>query len=448
MEASELTEAVSADMPRIRAELERLVRIPSIGFPDYDPANLRASAVATAAVLKTAGLQGVRLIEIPDGHPAVFGEVAGPSGTPTVLLYAHHDVQPEGSANEWASPPFEPEERNGRLFGRGTSDDKCGIVMHAAALRAFGGKPPVGVKVIVEGEEECDADHLDFLIGEHIEMLRAGAVVIADSGVWRRGTPALTTSIRGVVACTVEVRTLDKALHSGVYGGPVPDAIMALARMIASLHDAQGNVTVPGLVRGSVPAGAAPEIAEDDFRQEAGVRPGVERLGSGPLADQLWQGPSISVIGMDVPSIREASYQIVPVARAAVTMRIAPRQDPGPALDALVRHLEASAPWGVEVKVESESHGIGFETPQGGRAYEAARRSLADAWGVEPVDMGMGGSVPLVPLLAQAMPGAEVLLTGPGDELSAAHSLDESVDLEELRRACVAEALFLHHMNE
>jgi len=446
MSSEDLARVISGLMQGIRADLERLVRIPSVGFPGFDHSHVLASAKATAEILGAAGLKDTRLIEVPGGHPAVFGEIPAPDGAPTVLLYAHHDVQPEGPLDEWDSRPYEPEERGGRLYGRGTCDDKSGIVMHAAALRAFDGQPPVGIKVLVEGEEECTSEHLDHLVGEHIDLLRADAIVIADAGMWRSGTPGLTTSIRGAVDCVVEIRTVKKALHSGEYGGPIPDAIMALARVIASLHDDEGNVAVSGLRRGR--AEDLPEFTDNSFMEAAGVVPGVSRLGSGPLPDQLWQGPSISVVGMDVPSIQEASWQIVPVARALITMRIAPSQDPGPALESLIRHMEAAVPWGVSATFERGSLAWGCETPPGGRFHDAHARAMHEAWGVKPVDMGMGGSVPLVPVLARAMPMAEVLMTGPGDEFSAAHSTNESIDLTELERSCLAEALFLEYAAE
>ncbi len=437
---SDLRTTVHDLMPEIQADLEQLVRIPSCGFPGFDPAPVRRSAELTAMLLERAGMNDVRIIEVPDGHPAVFGHLPGPPGAPTVLLYAHHDVQPPGPEAEWTTPPYEPAIRDGRMYGRGTSDDKCGIVMHLASIRAFGGRPPVGVKVIVEGEEECTAEHLDWLIGEHADLLRADAVIVADAGSWERGTPALTTSIRGVVACEVEVRVAEQALHSGEYG-VVPDAITALSRMIASLHDDEGNVAVAGLQRR---AGASPaEVSEEDFRKEAKVGAGVRLSGSGPLADRMWFGPTISVIGIDAPSVREASFQIVPVAKAAVTMRIAPGEDPATALAALIDHLRAAAPWGVEVTFGGEERAVGHEVSDEGPIFEAARRSAAEAWGVEPVITGSGGSVPLVPILAGVMPGAVILMTGPGDQWSAAHSIDESVDLLELERGCLAQALFL-----
>ncbi|HEX5950144.1 MAG TPA: M20/M25/M40 family metallo-hydrolase, partial [Actinomycetota bacterium] len=270
----ELRTAVAEAMPQATTDLERLVRIPSIAFPEYDPAPVRASAEATAGILQAAGYGGVRLIELPDGvdHPAVYGEVAGPAGSPTVLLYAHHDVQPEGPVEGWTSAPFEPEIREGRLYGRGSSDDKCGIVLHAVGMRAFGGRPPVTVKVIVEGEEEAGTEHLPFLIEGHRDLLAADVLCIADGGNWRTGVPALGTSIRGVVDVTVTVRTLDLAVHSGVFGGAAPDAISALARILATLHDDAGDVAIEGLAR--LPWDGV-EMPEEDFRRDARVRPGV-----------------------------------------------------------------------------------------------------------------------------------------------------------------------------
>lgn len=440
---TELASKIAGLMPKIRTDLERLVRIPSVGFPGFDPAHVRDSAAATAEILGSAGFEGVEVIEVPRGHPAVYAEAAGPEGTPTILLYAHHDVQPEGPVEQWTSPPFEPQVRAGRLYGRGSCDDKAGIVMHAAALMAFDGRPPVNLKVIVEGEEECTTEHLDFLVRDHAELLRADAVVVADSGNWAKGVPALTTSLRGAIEVRVELRTLEKALHSGAYGGPIPDAIMAMSRLLASLHNDDGSIAVDGLARGT--AEGAPAIDERGFREEAGVLEGVALLDGGPLADHIWRGTSITVVGMDVPSVRSASWQLVPVARATVTMRIPPGQDPQAAAEALTHHLEANVPWGAKADIEVVDTSQPFETPPTGRYFRAHSRALADAWGVDPVYMGEGGSVPIVPLLAEVMPGIEVLLTGPGDEENAAHSLDESIDLVELERSCLAEALFFAH---
>lgn len=426
-------------MPAAQADLERLVRIPSISFPGYDAAPVRASAEATADVLENAGFGGVRLIELPDvDHPAVFGEIAGPSGSPAVLLYAHHDVQPEGPVDEWASPPFEPVVRDGRLFGRGSSDDKCGIAIHTAALRAFGGSPPVTLKVIVEGEEESSTAHLPFLIEGHKDLLAADVVCIADGGNWRTGVPALETSIRGVVDCRVTVRTLDLAVHSGQYGGAVPDALSSLARILATLHDDDGSVAVEGLAR--IPWNGV-QMTEAELREETPLRPGVELVGEGTISERLWARPAVSVLGIDAPRVREASNQLVPVATAKVSLRIVPGDDPQKARDLLAQHLVDHAPWGVEVQVDPGEAGHGLALETSGPGFAAMHRAMERAYGRPAVESGSGGSVPLVPVLARTFPNAEILIYGASDEKSQYHSIDESVDLGDLERTTLAEAL-------
>ena len=439
MNVGELRTAIAREMPRALDELSRLVRIPSIAFPGYDEEPVRASAEATAEILNAAGYGGVRLIELPGvDHPAVFGEVRGPAGAPTVLLYAHHDIQPEGPLEEWTTPPFEPEVRDGRLYGRGSSDDKCGIVMHAAALRAWGGTPPVGVKVIVEGEEEATAEHLPFLIGEHTHLLGADVVAVADGGNWRTGVPTLETSIRGVVDCRVTVRVLDVAVHSGSYGGAAPDALTALSRIIASLHDERGDCAIPGLMRQTWDGQG---VTEEDFRDDAPLRPGVDLIGSGEIAERLWTKPTASVLGIDAPRVAEASNQLVHVASAKVSVRLAPDEDPDHAMQALRNHLIERAPWGVEVEVSEGNTGRGLRIRSDGPGFEAMRRSMKEAYGRDAVEIGSGGSVPLVPVLSDAFPTAEILVYGASDEKSQYHSVDESVDLGDLERATLAEAL-------
>ena len=442
--ADDLKTTIADLMPRARADLERLVRIPSIAFPGYDPEPVHRSAEATAEILEAAGLGGVRLIELPDvDHPAVFGEVLAPPGAPTVLLYAHHDVQPEGPPDQWESPPFEPVVRDGRMYGRGTSDDKCGVVMHAAAVRAFDGRTPVGVKVLVEGEEEASAEHLPFLIEGHRDLLAADVIGVADGGNWRTGIPAIEVSIRGIVDCLVSVRVLDLGVHSGSFGGPIPDALSALARTLASLQDDDGNVAIAGLA--SVPWTGV-EVTEEEFRGETPVRPGVRLIGSGPIAERLWTRPAVSVLGIDAPRVAEASNQLVPVARAKVSLRLAPGDDPERAMDALVGHLEDHAPWGVEVKVERGTGGHGLLVRTDGPAFAAMRRAMEAAYGRAPVEVGSGGSIPLVPVLADAFPDAEILVYGAADERSQYHSINESVDLGDLERACLAEALLMREL--
>lgn len=437
--AAELRPKVRALLPAVRADLERLVRVPSMSAEGYDAAPVRESARITAEILRVAGAE-VRILDREGAHPAVVGRVAGPAGAPTVLLYAHHDVQPPGPRDRWASDPFEPIERHGRLFGRGSSDDKAGIVAHAAAIRAWDGKPPVNVALFIEGEEESGSDHLvDFLAAEHA-LLDADAVVIADSGNWRVGEPAITTTLRGNVLVTVEVRTADHAVHSGEYGGSVPDANMALVRLLASLHDDRGSVAVKGLRSGD----ADPlDLTEKELRGWIGTRPSVELIGTGSLTGRLWQQPSISITGIDATSVAESSNTLWPVARARISMRIPPGQAAKAAQDLLVTHLEAQAPWGAEVHVTRESTGEAFVAAATGPAYDAMRAALGAAWERDAIDIGMGGSIPFLFDFARLFPKAALLVTGVADPASNAHSEDESLDLRELERGCVAEAVFL-----
>ncbi|MDQ4108903.1 MAG: M20/M25/M40 family metallo-hydrolase [Actinomycetota bacterium] len=449
MSDQELRERIASDMPRTVTELERLVRIPSMGYQGYDPANVRASAEATSDILKESGVEDARLLELDGGHPAVFGEIPGPDGAPTVLLYAHHDVQPEGPVDQWDTPPFEPVVRDGRMYGRGAADDKSGIVLHAAAVRALlADGPPLTIKVVVEGEEECSTKHLPQLVQGNADLLRADVAVIADGGNYRNGVPTMNTSIRGVTDIVVQVRVLPSAQHSGSYGGPIPDAITSLSRMIASLHDDTGDVAIEGLKRFGW---EGTQIPEGEFRQESGVLRSVEMIGSGTLADRLLTAPAVAVLGVDAPAIAGSSNQIVPVARARVSLRLAPGDDPRAARRALVTHLRAHAPWGVEVTFEG---GSGFEAGHGyivdtsSPASRAAMDALALAYGREAIELGSGGSIPLVPMLTETFPGIDVLIWGAMDERSFIHSVNESVDLSEIEHIALAEALFIRNLGE
>jgi acetylornithine deacetylase/succinyl-diaminopimelate desuccinylase-like protein len=451
METTTLRGRIDADLPQIITDLERLVRIPSIGYPGYDPANVRASAEATAGILRAAGVPEVRLIELTSGehpgHPAVYGEIPGPDGAPTLLLYAHHDVQPEGEAADWQSPPFEPEIRQGRLYGRGAADDKAGIAIHAAALRALGvhegATLPVTVKILVEGEEECSTEHLPELVGGQGDLLRADVAIVADGGNYRTGVPTIGTSVRGVTDCVVTVRVLPIAQHSGAYGGPIPDAITALSRVIATLHDEHGDVAIEGL---HTFTWTGMQVPEDELREESRVLDSVQLLGTGTIADRLLSKPAVAVLGFDAPRIEGSSNQLVPVASARVSLRLAPGDDPERGRDALVAHLLDAAPWGVEVEVEAAEAGMGYLVDTATPAYAAAKDALADAFGREVVEIGSGGSIPLVPLLAETFPGMSVLIVGAGDERSNYHSLDESVDLDDLASMALAEALLIGNL--
>jgi acetylornithine deacetylase/succinyl-diaminopimelate desuccinylase-like protein len=430
---------VARVLPGIRADLDSLVRIRSVSADPAASDAMLASAEAVEGLLASAGLD-VDIVQADGGLPAVIGRRAAPAGAPTVLLYAHHDVQPAGDPADWDSEPFEPVERDGRLFGRGAADDKAGIALHLAALRALGDGLRVGVTVLVDGEEEIGSPTLGRILGEHRDRLAADVVVIADSTNWRVGVPALTTTLRGGAAAVVEVRTLRHAVHNGIYGGPVPDALTTLVRLLATLHDERGDVAVAGLRRGA----ADPlDLTEERLRADAGMLDGVRLVGTGNLTSRLWAGPAVSVVGIDAPAVDAAALTLVPSARAKVSLRIAPGDDGTTARDALVAHLQAHAPWGAAVTVSAGGAVQPFAARTDGPAYAAARAALAAAWGVHPVEIGVGGSISFVTTMAGAFPEAEILITGIEDPDTRAHGANESLHLAEFERACVAEALLL-----
>ena len=428
-------------LPTLRQDLEALSRIPSVSLDAFDQAHVQASAQAVAELLRAEGLD-VEIVR-EGGRPAVIGHVDGPEGAPTVMLYAHHDVQPPGDESDWDSPPFEPTERDGRVYARGIADDKAGVMAHIAALRVHSGALPVGVTVFVEGEEEIGSDSLGAILERHGEKLRADVIVLADSTNWAVGEPALTTTLRGLVRVVLTVRTLDHGIHSGMFGGAVPDAITALIRTIATLHDAEGNVAVAGL-KTSVASDL--DYPESRLRAESGLLDGVETIGSGSILSRLWTRPSLTTIGIDAPTVATSSNTLVPQAAAKISMRIAPDEDPKDAYHLLAQHLRANAPWGVKVDIHLDDEGAGFSADANGPVYDQARAAFTDAWGVAPVDIGVGGSIPFVAAFAERFPGAGILVTGVEDPDARAHGANESLHLGEFERVCVAEAVLLERL--
>ncbi|MFN8030015.1 MAG: dipeptidase [Dermatophilaceae bacterium] len=434
----ELRHRVHTLMPQVRTDLEALTRIPSISLDAFDQGEVERSASATAALFEAEGFD----VEISreGGRPAVIARKTGPAGAPTVLLYAHHDVQPPGPDELWTSPPFVPTERDGRLYGRGAADDKAGIMAHLAAVRAHGDALPVNLVVFVEGEEEIGSESLPATLAAHGEKLRADAIVLADSTNWAIGEPALTVTLRGLIRVVVTVSTLAHGVHSGMFGGAVPDAITALVRLLATLHEDDGEIAVAGLVTGT-----ASDLPYDEarLRAESGLLDGVAIIGRGPLLDRIWAKPSITTIGIDAPTVATASNTLVASASAKISMRIAPAQDPAAAYDALRAHVLEHAPWGSQVEMHLDDSGEGFAADAQGPIYDAARAAFADAWGHPPVDIGVGGSIPFVAAFAERFPDAALLVTGVEDPDSRAHGADESLHLGEFEKVCVAEAALL-----
>ena len=437
---------VTEVLPGIRTDLEDLVRIESVSADPARASEVQRSAEAVAELFRAERFETVEIVSADGGAPAVIAHKRGPEGSPTVLLYAHHDVQPENDHAEWDSPPFEPTERDGRLYARGAADDKAGIAAHLGALRVYGDDLPVSVTMFIEGEEEVGSDTLPALLKEHQDKLSADVIVIADSGNWDIGVPALTTSLRGLVRVDVEVRTLTHAVHSGMWGGLVPDSLITLSRVIASLHDDAGNVAVQGLHSG--PA-ADVEYPEERLRAESGAVAGIEWIGEGSTVERLWTKPSLSITGLDAPKVDGASNTLVPAARAKISMRIAPGDTTENALACLKAHLESHVPWGAELKVTVVDTGEATQIDATGPAYDAARSAFAEAWdGTEPVDMGVGGSIPFIAEFLEAFPRASVLVTGVEDPDTRAHGANEGLHLAEFERVVLAEALLLHNLGK
>ena len=446
--SDDIRSTVADLLPGIRRDLEDLVRIESVSADPARASEVQRSAEAVAELFRAESFASVDIVSADGGAPAVIAHKPGPEGAPTVLLYAHHDVQPENDHADWDSAPFEPTERDSssgrRLFARGAADDKAGIAAHLGALRVFGDDLPVNVTMFIEGEEEVGSETLPALLKEHQEALRADVIVIADSGNWDIGVPALTTSLRGLVRVDVEVRTLTHAVHSGMWGGLVPDALMALSRLIATLHDDEGNVAVEGLHSGPAADVVYPE---ERLRAESGARAETHWIGSGSVVERLWTKPSLSITGLDAPKVEGASNTLVPVARARISMRIAPGDTTASAEAALHRHLEAHVPWGAQLTATTTDTGEATQIEADGPAYDAARAAFAEAWdGTEPVDMGVGGSIPFIAEFLEAFPEASVLVTGVEDPDTRAHGANEGLHLGEFTKVVLAESFLLRNL--
>ncbi|ALE06044.1 hypothetical protein AL755_12135 [Arthrobacter sp. ERGS1:01] len=450
---AELRNSVAQNFAATVSELVDLVAIPGIAWDAFDAKQLDISAEAVAALIRSTGLEDVQILRVnkddgTPGGPAVVARKPAAPGYPTVVLYAHHDVQPPADLTLWETEPFTAAERDGRLFGRGAADDKAGIMAHIASMRALnevlGADFGLGVTFFIEGEEEAGSPTFRSFLETHHKLLEGDVIVVADSSNWKVGVPALTTSLRGLVDGTVEVRVLDHAVHSGMFGGPILDAPTLLSRLIATFHDDDGSVAIEGLARNEH---AQLDYPEETFRSDAAVLDGVRLAGTGSITSRLWDKPALSIIGMDIPSVAMSSNTLLPAARAKFSLRLAPGQNPEEAMAAVDAHVQKHAPFGARVTFTPGEAGQAFATDTSAPAAQTALWALGESWGVPAVESGMGGSIPFIADLNEMFPAAQILVTGVEDPDSRAHSANESLHLGDFEKAITAQAFLMSAMN-
>lgn len=446
--------------PQFLEDLKKLVRIPSVSFAGFPESEVRRSAEAVAGLLKERGLENVQILELPGAHPYVYGERLKAPGAPTLLLYAHHDVQPPGREELWKTPPFEPTEKESpgglRLYARGSADDKAGIVIHTSAIASYLntiGELPVNVKVVIEGEEEIGSGHLKKFLQTYRSKLDADVLVLTDTQNFDCGVPALTVALRGLVELEVEVRGLNKTVHSGMWGGPLPDPAMALSKMLSTLTDSNGKIAVQGILDMVRPLSPKEEAEykkipfnEEDFRKQSGIVPGAKLLPEGPSPlVQIWRYPSLTVNAIQASSRKQAGNIINDAAWAKVTIRVVPDMEPRKVRQLLEDHLRAQVPWGLEVHFHGDAANPAWATEPSGPAFEAAEVALAKGYGKAPYKIGCGGSIPFVEPFADALGGAPALLVGVEDPYTDAHGENESLLISDLEKSCLSQ---IHLFNE
>ena len=444
------TAAVKKLFPEALETLKDLVRIPGIAWEAFDATQLDKSAETVKELF--AGLGVFERVEILRagygdaqlGAPAIVATRKAKNSRPTILLYAHHDVQPPGASELWESTPFEPEIRNGRMYGRGAADDKAGIIAHYASVKLLaeiaGADFDLGLAIFIEGEEEAGSPSFANFLEAHKQQLEGDVIVVADSGNWSTTVPAITTTLRGLASLEFEVRTLDHAVHSGMYGGAVPDAMLALVKILGSMWDENGAVTISGLISHE---SSDLEYSEAQLRADSGLMPSTLPIGSGPILPRIWTKPALTLIGLDYPTVALSSNTLVPSVKAKLSLRIAPGDDPERALEALKGHILANNTLGAEITFGAVELGKPFSLGVSGWAKTLAEQSLSLAFGEKSVDIGIGGSIPFIAELERVFPKAQVLVTGVEDPDSRAHSPNESLHLEGFQSAILAQLLFL-----
>ncbi len=431
------------------SDLKHLVKIPSVSFPGFDAKRVEESAAAVAALLKSRGLENIEIIKLPGAHPYVYADWLHAPNAPTLLLYAHHDVQPAGREELWKSPPFTATERGGRLYGRGAADDKAGVVVHTSAISSYlktAGSLPVNVKVIIEGEEECGSDHLEEFLSKYKDKMQADIMVLTDTGNYDIGVPSITTALRGLVALDVTVKSADHPLHSGMWGGPLVDPIQALAKMIASVTDKNGRLAIPGLwnkvrklTKVEEKSMKSLRYTEKDFRKQSGILKSTKVIGNHDLLRSMWYEPTFSVNAIQASTKKDCANIINESAWCHLGIRIVQNMDPKATLNALKKHLVKNAPWGVSVEFSGESTNPAWTTVPESKVFQAAAKALAKGFGTkDTVFMGCGGSIPFVGPFSKVLGGAPALLIGVEDPYTNPHSENESVHLGDFAKSILS----------
>lgn len=442
--------AVEKLFPEALETLKDLVRIPGIAWEAFDASQLDKSAAAVQSLFEDLGVfDKVEILRAGYGDsqlgaPAIVATRKAKNSRPTILLYAHHDVQPPGDDALWETTPFEPEIRNGRMYGRGAADDKAGIIAHYCSVKLLaeiaGADFDLGLAVFIEGEEEAGSPSFASFLQAHKDQLEGDVIVVADSGNWSTTVPAITTTLRGLASLEFEVRTLDHAVHSGMYGGAVPDAMLALVKILSSMWDKNGAVTISGLFSSE---NNNLDYSEAQLRSDSGLLPSTLPIGSGPILPRIWTKPALTLIGLDYPTVALSSNTLVPSLKAKLSLRIAPGDDPERALEALKGHILAHNTLGAEITFGAVELGKPFSLGESGWAKTLAEQCLTLAFGEKSVDIGIGGSIPFIAELERVFPKAQVLVTGVEDPDSRAHSPNESLHLAGFQSAILAQLLFL-----
>lgn len=450
-----ITEEVQLNFPESVAQLASLVKIPSVSWDGYDQLHVNQSAETVKQLFASLNFfDSLNIHAVADeqdrmGRPAVLGIKKAETGYPTVMLYAHHDVQPWGKESDWQTPPFQPTLKDGRLFARGSSDDKAGILVHYSALKALttviGTELKIGVVLFIEGEEEWGSRSFENFLKRFEHQMVSDVIIVADSDNWDTQTPALTTSLRGNVTFTLKLSTLEHASHSGMYGGAAPDAPLALIKTLNTLWDDNGAVAVDGLISHTAETA---EFSETEFGCDAGLLDGVQPVGVGKILDRIWNQPAITVTGMDVTNVQDASNTLLPEISVKISARVAPGQRATEAFEAIRKHLIEHVAFGAHLEFSDIDSGDPFLVDVSGQHVESMRESMGQAWGKDAIMTGIGGSIPFIPELVKRFPKSEILVTGVEDPQTRAHSPNESQDLGVFRKAIFTEAIFLMKLHQ